>query len=469
VKLERLAALVESVSGIVFSAGQLVHLRELMARRAAQIGMTELAAYVLALEQGRLEEEWQVLLPAITVKESYLFRIPEQFTVLRERLLPELARARGGTPLRVWSAGCAHGEEPATLAVVLTEAGLPPSSWAILATDVDERALHQAAAGVFSSRAVSQVPPELLERHFVPRVGGWELDPALVARIHFARINLVREPLPALGPPFDLVFLRNVLIYFRPESQRRVVDAVANNLTPDGYLFLGHSESLWQLCDRLDPVDLGGCFAYRHAEPATAPQRQGGTAADSTGRAFSSSPSGPVRRPSGPILAPPAPSPATRPPTQPLTQAAAQTRAASPAAVPAPVEAAPPVGSVVEAIVANRPTDALQLAGRRAAARPEDAAAHALLGLVRDLADDGDGALTAYRAALFLRPGLYRVRFQLAERLRRSGWRDRAFAEYRRVLATLAEEGDELPELAALLPGDAAEVASRCRAALSRL
>jgi len=464
VKLERLAALVESVSGIVFSAGQLVHLSELMARRATQLGMTELAAYVLALEQGRLEEEWQVLLPAITVKESYLFRIPEQFTVMRERLLPELARARAGVPLRIWSAGCAHGEEPATLAVVLTETGLPPSSWAILATDVDERALHQAAAGIFSSRAVSQVPAELLERHFTPRVGGWELAPALVARIHFARINLVREPLPALGPAFDVIFLRNVLIYFRPESQRRVVEAVANNLAPDGYLFLGHSESLWQLCDRLVPVDLGGCFAYRHAAPAAEPPQQGGAADGApAARPFSSSSSGPVRRPSGPIVVASTPPAPARPLNQPLNQP----RASTP--VPAAVEAAAPVGSVLEAIAANRPAEALQLAGRRAAARPEDAAAHALLGLVRDLADDGDGALTAYRAALFLRPGLYRVRFQLAERLRRSGWRDRALAEYRRVLATLAAEGEELPELAALLPGDAAEVASRCRAALSRL
>jgi cytochrome c-type biogenesis protein CcmH/NrfG len=105
---------------------------------------------------------------------------------------------------------------------------------------------------------------------------------------------------------------------------------------------------------------------------------------------------------------------------------------------------------------------------RRVAAAPDDAAGQALLGLAKDLAGDGDGALAAYRAALFLRPALYRVRFQLAERLRQAGWRDRARTEYRSVLASLEAAGEELPELVRLLPGTAVEIAARCRAALAR-
>ena len=198
------------------------------------------------------------------------------------------------------------------------------------------------------------------------------------------------------GPPFDLVFLRNVLIYFRAQSQRRVVEAVARNLAADGYLFLGHSESLWQLSGRLTPIDLGGCFAYRHAAPAASP---------------------------------------------------------------------PPPRAGVAAV----PSMAPAWRASRLEAEPEDAAAHALGGLIHDLDGDGEGAIAAYRAALFLRPELYRVRFQLAERLRLGGWRERARAEYRRVLATLREGAGEHSDLAGLLPEHREEVAERCRAALSRL
>jgi chemotaxis protein methyltransferase CheR len=402
VRLERLATLVETVSGIVFSAGQLVHLRELVTRRAAALGHPDLSSYLLALEQGRLENEWRVLLPAITVKESYLFRIPQQFRALQDRLLPELVRARRvGTQageLRLWSAGCANGEEPATLAVVLAESGLPPTSWTILATDVDERALQQAATGTFSARAVSQVPPELLRRHFASCHGGWALDPSLLGRISFVRLNLVSEPFPDLGPPFDLVLLRNVLIYFRPQSQRRVVEAVARRLSPAGYLFLGHSETLWQLSGRLAPVDLGGCFAYRQA---VAPSSTPGRARVDVAVAATGAP-------------PPAlPRPKSAPPAAAVPRAAARTPAAD----------EPPLAGAVAALAANRIAVAREIVARRLADEPADAAAHALGGLIHDLQGDGDGAICAYRAALFLRPELYRVRFQLAERLRRPACR----------------------------------------------
>ncbi len=455
-KLERLAALVESVSGIVFSAGQLVHLHELMSRRAGQLGMTDLAAYVLALERGRLEEEWRVLLPAITVKESYLFRIPEQFHALAERLLSDLVAARRGGELRIWSAGCANGEEPATLAVVLAEAGLPAPSWSILGTDVDERALQQAASGLFSQRAVSQVPVELLRRYFAPHAGGWMLDDELLRRITFTRVNLVREPLPPLGGPFDLVFLRNVLIYFRPESQRRVVESVTDTLAEHGYLFLGHSESLWQLSARLGPVDLGGCFAYR---------RQALAAAATAKASATSGDAAPPRR-----LVPAATRTHSHPHPRAVSAGGGGARREAPPAMGEPV--APPLAEAVVALAGNRLQEARQLATRRVAAEPADAAAHAVLGLVADLAGDGDAALAAYRAALFLRPRLYLVRFQLAERLRRAGWHERARAEYLGVLATLAEGGEELAELEPLrhlLPSRGTGIAGHCRAALKKL
>jgi chemotaxis protein methyltransferase CheR len=305
--------------------------------------------------------------------------------------------------------------------------------------------LQQAAEGVFSARAVSQLPADLLRRHFSPRPGGWSLDPWLLSRIHFARLNLVSEPFPDLGAPFDFVFLRNVLIYFRAASQRRVVEAVARNLAPDGYLFLGHSESLWQLSGRLTPVDLGGCFAYRHGAP--------------------SPPLPPVKV--DVVTALPSGQPAPPAPARPIPAAARRTPL--PPRTVAPAADEPPLAGAVAALEGNRIAIARELVARRLEAEPEDAAAHALGGLIHELQGDDEGAIAAYRAALFLRPELYRVRFQLAERLRLGGWRERARAEYSRVLTSLREGAGELPDLAALLPEHPGELAERCRAALSRL
>lgn len=477
--LERLAHLVEAVSGIVFPHGQLGFLRDLMAKRAAQAGFPDLGSYLAQLERGLLEDEWRHLLPAITVKESFLFRVPEQFRALRERILPQLVAARRGAPLRLWSAGCAHGEEPATLAVVLAEAGLPPSAWSIVATDVDERALQVAQAGAFSQRAVGQVPPELLARHFLHRGDRWILDPELMARVELRRVNLVREPFPDLGGPFDVILLRNVLIYFRPESQRRVVAAVADNLAADGCLFLGHSESLWQLTDRLGAVDLGGCFAYRHQEPAPAqgvparaaegPERRSSAAAPRHARP-------PVRRdgeaPAGAAAPTAALSRVGRGAPPPRTGRRDEPRTAEGGSLGPPrvADAVPTVADVAAALGENHPRLAAERVAARLAAVPDDPAAHALAGLLHDLGERREAALAAYRAALFLAPGLYQVRLLLADALRRGGWAERARAEYRRVLGELeAGGGAELPSLAAFLEADRAAAAARCRSALARL
>jgi chemotaxis protein methyltransferase CheR len=469
-ELDRIAALVEEVSGIVFPHGQLGFLRDLMARRAAQTGLPSFAAYLALLERGQLEDEWRHLLPAITVKESFLFRVPEQFRALREELLPRLAEARGGAPLRLWSAGCANGEEPATLAVVLAESGLPLSGWRILATDVDERALQVAQAGVFSQRAVSQVPPDLLERWFEHRGDRWILAPELRAQIDFRRVNLVREPFPELGGKFDVILLRNVLIYFRPESQSRVVGAVADSLAADGYLFLGHSESLWQLTDRLGAVDLGGCFVYRHQVPASgagesarapSPRRTSdrrGRDAASIGRPAGTGTEGGragERRVSG---------------VGRTTVPKRGAPVAVPAAPPPGGDATPPtLEAAAAALRSNRVDTAATLVAARLTAAPEDPGAHALQGLVHDLRQDADAAMTSYRAALFLAPGLYQIRLLLADALRRAGWAERARAEYRRVLGELETGGVELPALAAFLVPDRTTAAARCRAALGRL
>ncbi len=284
--LARFGRLVEEASGNVVSPSHLPALLDAGLARARARGLGDLPAYVDALERGTLPDEWRHLLPLVTVKESFFFRTPEHFRAVEAVAIPALSAARHATRrLRIWSAGCARGEEAATLGIVLAEMpDLNGWDWRILATDVDEEALAEARTGRYRERAVAPVPEVLKGRYFRSREGVFELDPAILARLDYRALNLVHEPLDLPEPSYDIIFLRNVLIYFRPDSQRRLAAALARVLAPDGFLFLGACETLWQLTDLLVPVDLGDCFCYRHPGPAAA--TVGAASCPKLGRAY---------------------------------------------------------------------------------------------------------------------------------------------------------------------------------------
>lgn len=436
--LARLVELIERNTGNVIPPGQFPHLAQVAGERAREAGFASLGPYVELLETSALQQEWRRLLPDVTIKESFLFRIPEHFEALRNEVLPALARSRPPTrSLRVWSAGCARGEEPATLAIVMAECPyLADRPWEIIATDVDDDALDSARRGEHGTRAVAQVPPHLLRLYCEPRGAGYRLRRDLLAHIDFRHFNFFRSPYLGLGPPFDVIFLRNVLIYFSPDAQRRVIARVISRLTADGYLFLGHSESLWQLSDEMAPVELERCFVYR--------RRQGADPAP--------------RRPRPPRAA--APPPSVPPPSVPPPPSADPLPAASPA---------PDLAAAARALAEDRLAEA-RAAVDTALLHRNHAEAHALSGLLHDLTGDAEAAVAAYRAALFLEPALFQVRFLLAHRLEHLGWTSRARNEYRQVLTDLRHGksrtlGVDLPRLLPALE----EAAQRSRRALGRL
>ncbi|HQT95952.1 MAG TPA: CheR family methyltransferase [Thermoanaerobaculaceae bacterium] len=438
--LAELAGLIEETSGNVIPPDHYKFLGETAKRRAASLRLAGVAAYVGALARGELPGEWSRLLPHVTVKESYLFRHPQHFAALATTILPRLATARvARRSLAVWSAGCARGEEPATLAIALAECReLVGWDWRILATDVDEEALAAAGAATFGERAVADVPADLRARHLLRHGESYELAPALARRIEYRALNLVREPL-ALSPAlFDLVFLRNVLIYFRPEVQRRVAAAVAGALAPDGYLFLGPAETLWQVASGLDAVDLGDCFCYRHAgaAAAAAPHRRPDA----------------QRRPERPVAAATALRPTVHAPRTVVLEARGTQERLALAARHA---------------AADRFDDAVELVDQALLADPSDAGVHALEGFLHDISGRSQMAVASYRAALFLDAGLFQVRLLLADALRRLGHEQRAALEYREVLAALgAGRAHEVEALAPLALPDRREALRRCREAL---
>ena len=235
-------------------------------QEAATARKQDLPAYVASLESdaGALQD----LLDRITVQETSFFRDPGQFVALA-RILQTWQG-----PMTVWSAACANGQEPYSIAMVLAESSL--TDWQVIATDVSSRALERSRRARYSEKELTGVSPERRARFFRKDGDRWAVEATLRERVAVERHNLVGE-----GPPFEpgrcpIVFCRNVLIYFRHEDAVTFLERLAQWLPPDGYLFLGYSESLWQVTDAFKLVRLGDAFVYRPApaEPERQPRRR---------------------------------------------------------------------------------------------------------------------------------------------------------------------------------------------------
>ena len=447
--LEKLVSLIRDTTGNVISPARYGFLEEVAQRRARSRGMPSVTDYVQALSSNALDGEWENLIPLVTIKESYFFRAPQQFEVIRQHVLPQLLQARAQSKhIRIWSAACARGEEPATLAMILSEEpSLHGWDWTIVATDVDEGALAGARLGLYGDRAVNQVPPHMLERYFKQRGKLFELDPGLRSRIHYRHLNLAHSPFALPFQECDLVLLRNVLIYFRRPLQRWVIAQVSKLLAPHGYLFLGASETLWQIQDDLEAIDLGSCFCYRHRTgPAPAP---------------------PAPRPK-PVevkpVPPPPPRPAPPPPPPPVVVVEPP-----PSPVNTPFGVSEMLARAARDLAENRVGEAARVIGQLMETDTSDPDAYALEGFLHDLTGKPDDATASYRAALYLDPSLYQVRVLLADSLLRLGHRDLARHQYREALATLEGGRDRTLTLLADLPlPDRDRARRRCQEVLRR-
>ncbi len=230
-----------------------------LARRLRALGLKSFAEYCERLRCDETGEELIQLINAVTTNLTAFFREGHHFDYLRSVLLPALRQARAGTRrLRLWSAGCSRGAEPYSLAMTVCDVFPPGCGWdvKILATDIDSEVLESASAGIYAEQDVENVPLEWRRRWFLRGRGGMEgrvrVKEALRQLVVFRRHNLL-GPWPMKGP-FDVVFCRNVVIYFDKEAQRKIFNGFADVLAPDGYLFIGHSESLFKVCDRFVSV-----------------------------------------------------------------------------------------------------------------------------------------------------------------------------------------------------------------------
>lgn len=207
--------------------------------------------YCQFLRSAAGAEELTTLIDSISTNHTHFFREIKHFDFLRDKFLPDWpARTSGrGEPLRVWSAASSTGEEPYTIAIHLAENLAPAEAgaWSIEATDISTRVLEIARTGVYELDRLQGVTPELLRRYFQKGIGEWEghfrVKESLRRRVNFHHLNLLENKYP-FTEPFQIIFCRNVMIYFDRPTQETLVSYLSARLVPGGYLLVGHSESL---------------------------------------------------------------------------------------------------------------------------------------------------------------------------------------------------------------------------------
>ena len=438
---ERVRALLADTAGLVFDECRRDSLAYSLGERCSMRGVTSVDSY-LSLVTGD-PEELQALLNEVTIQETHFFRNPPQFRALRQHVLPQLIRraAQGSRRLRVWSAGCSTGEEPYSVAMLLRELLPLTDGWdvKVVATDVSTRALSAARTGRYGERALQAAPPEDVARWFVRNGDEYVVRPEVRELVEFRHHNLVTEK-PPFGPdePIDLLLCRNVTIYFSRDTTRRLMTQFHTALAEGGYLFLGHSETLWQVNDTFRLVTLGDAFVYRRDTPGeerrtVLPDRRtgdDGLPPEGERRVVKVD-----RRSAWEVLTKPRtlpfPRPVARGPVAPVTMGSA---------APAVVD---PIEEVRLALREGRYSDAASLARAVSVAEPLRADAYYLHGLA--LANQGldAEALVELRKSVYVDPLAGFAHFLLGGVLSRLGDAQGASRAYRAAAETLGRTADD--------------------------
>jgi chemotaxis protein methyltransferase CheR len=250
-----------------------------LSQRVAATGLA-LDTYIARLAQPTGWEELQHLAELVLNHETLFFRNQVHMQALRDSVLPALhQRKKPDEPIRIWSAGCSTGEEPYSLAITALESlGHPlPRRVQIWATDLSEAALAKAARGRYRGRSLTNVSPALRQRYF--EVGRDDVTPRphVRALVDFEQYNLL-EPFPPQAQGMDIIFCQNVTIYFQMATFRNLIERFYTILPEGGMLFLGFSETLWNVFDKLHLQEMNGAFVYvKDSRPAPMPPRQAGT------------------------------------------------------------------------------------------------------------------------------------------------------------------------------------------------
>lgn len=457
--VERFRRLVTGRLGLAFEDAKLPFLAEVLGRRlaasreGAERYLSDLAARPAEAEIGALAQE-------LTVPETYFFRNIDQFHALREAVAPNrLAARRSQGPVRILSAGCASGEEALSIAMVAQDVAERPDQVAITAIDVNPAILRKAAAGRFSNWAFRETPADAQRRWFRKDGAEFVVDDALHRMVRFERRNLIDDDAEFWRPRSqDIVFCRNVLMYFPSDTARAVVARLAEVLAPGGHLFLGHAETLRGLSQDFHLRHSHGTFYYQRKDGPERPMER-----RAPGLVRPASPVPGALEDAGWIAA--------------IDQSAARVerlaRSRSTGARPTPTAARADVGAALDLLSRERYAEAIGLLDAHQPAHDDrdamllratllahsgrldlaeaacrrllmvdemSAGAHHILALCREGAGDAAGATEQDQMAAYLDPSFAMPRLRLGQRARRRGDLEPARRELAAALPLLQDE-----------------------------
>ena len=261
-------SLINERTGMFFDNGKSDLLIDKLSPLVIERGFSSYLDYYYLLKyDASARTEWQNVMNALSVQETYFWREFDQVRALIQTLLPQWQARNKGSTARIWCAACATGEEPLTIAMALNEAGwFERASIEILASDASSKAIERAVRGVYRERAFRSLPAHLRERYFEPDEEGWRVRGDIHSRVKWGIANLIDED--QIGPlaSADFIFCRNVFIYFSESSISRVVRSFAKFMRPPGYLFVGAAESLIRLTTDFTLTEIDDAFVYAKRE-----------------------------------------------------------------------------------------------------------------------------------------------------------------------------------------------------------
>lgn len=248
-EFEQFRELIYQECGISLSDNKKTLLVSRLSKRLRTLELDSFQAYYDLVSGQTDSDEFTLLLDLVSTNKTDFFREPKHFDFLREQIIPTLQSSRR---VRIWSSASSSGEEPYTIAMTLYDSVPDPERWdfKILASDISTRVLARASSGVYEDERVRSLPKDIVERHFLKGKGASagmiKVKPHLREMVRYQRINLMDDTFP-IKNPLDLIFCRNVMIYFDRPTQTKLINKFYHYLKPGGYLFIGHSESLQRL------------------------------------------------------------------------------------------------------------------------------------------------------------------------------------------------------------------------------
>lgn len=257
-------------SGIYFSDNKKAQLENRLSLRLRANNLPDYDKYYYMLKYDpQASKELRALFDSVTTNETSFFRSPPQIQAFQEKALPEIMQRRiekGEKVLRLWSAGCSTGDEPYTMGIVIKEILADTiKEWdiKIFASDISEKALKSARASTYNEYTLRSVPPEIKRKYFLPSGSQSTVCDEIRMLVELQYLNFNDAKRVKLMRGFDIIFCRNVLIYFDDDAKKRFVAQLYDNLNPGGYLFIGHSESLHNISRAFKLVHFPGALGYK--------------------------------------------------------------------------------------------------------------------------------------------------------------------------------------------------------------